>query len=211
MTKLKATAKMYKDFISGYLRFRGKLKKMDQWIYKYAERKDFSVNPHRMYLTNLKIWIAENQTMYGSRICPCFEATGDPKLDRSLICPCSFAEEDIANTGTCHCKLFARGDFTDADFSEAEKDLMREYRIPLRLNDNMLDTRGVPKSGNRQMDVPDPIHQIKQALNQVDTLPLNVIVEREQSAKNILMFAKLKKMNAKYHPHGESFLVTINY
>ncbi len=200
---------MYKDFMKGYLRYRSDLKKMDQWIQKYAERKGFRVNPHPMYLTNLKIWIAENQEMYGTRICPCFEATGDAKTDRKLICPCSFAEEDIAKTGTCHCKLFARGDFTDADFVAAEKDLMKEYRISLNLVGNILDTRDVPKSDNRQMDVPDPLHQIKQALNQVSSLPLEVIVAREQSAINILQFAKLKKLNAEFKPFEDAFMVTI--
>ena len=209
MSKWKTTAKMYKDFMKGYLRYRSDLKKMDQWIQKYAERKGFRVNPHPMYLTNLKIWIAENQEMYGTRICPCFEATGDAKTDRKLICPCSFAEEDIAKTGTCHCKLFARGDFTDADFVAAEKDLMKEYRISLNLVGNILDTRDVPKSDNRQMDVPDPLHQIKQALNQVSSLPLEVIVAREQSAINILQFAKLKKLNAEFKPFEDAFMVTI--
>lgn len=211
MAKWKANAKMYKDFVGGYLRFRRDLKKMDSWINKYAERKGFRVNPHPMYLTNLKIWMAENQTMYGTRICPCFEATGDAKTDRKLICPCSFAEEDIAQTGSCHCKLFARGDFTDADFVAAEKELMKEYRIPLNLTGNLLDTRGVPQSENRQMDVPDPLHQIKQALNQVSAMPLEVIVEREQSAKNILKFAELKKLKADYKPYEEeAFLVTLS-
>lgn len=200
---------MYKDFIGGYLKFRRDLKKMDSWIHKYAERKGFRVNPHPMYLTNLKIWMAENQTMYGTRICPCFEATGDAKTDRKLICPCSYAEEDIAQTGTCHCKLFARGDFTDADFVEAEKDLMQEYRIPLNLQGSLLDTRGVPQSENRQMDVPDPLHQLKQALNLVSSKSLRVIVEREQSAKNIQQFAQLKKMTAAYEPHKDAFLVTL--
>ena len=209
LPKWTATAKMYKDFIGGYLRFRGDLKKMDKWMDKYAEHKGFRVNPHPMYLTNLKIWIAENQTMYGKRICPCFEATGDSQVDRKLICPCSFAEDDIAKTGTCHCKLFARGDFTDADFIAAEKDLMKEYRIALNLQGNVLDTRGVPQSENRQMDVPDPLHQIKQALNQVSSMPLKVIVEREQSAKNILEYAKLKGIQAVYQPYGEAFQVTI--
>ena len=209
MSKWKATTKMYTDFMKGYLRYRSDLKKMDQWIQKYADRKGFRVNPHPMYLTNLKIWIAENQEMYGSRICPCFEATGDTKTDRKLICPCSFAEEDIAKTGTCHCKLFARGDFTDADFVAAEKELMKEYRISLNLKGNILDTRGVPKSNNREMDVPDPLHQIKQALNQIPSLPLEVLVAREQSAINILQFAKLKKLKAEYKPFEDAFMVTI--
>lgn len=203
-----ATARMYGDFIKGYVKFHRDISAMEAWMTKYADRKGLRLNPHRMFRSNLKIWMAENQTMYGTRICPCFEPTGDRHTDLGIVCPCSFAEDDIARTGTCHCKLFGRGDFTDEQFSEAERALMQEYRIPLALKDHVLDTRGVPQSENRRMDVPDPLHQIKQALNQVSP-PLQVIVAREQSAKNILQFAELRSMAADYQPLGDAFIVSL--
>lgn len=195
MGRVRATLRMYKDFAVGYSKYRTDMKKMNTWIFKYAERKGFRVNPHKMYLSNLKIWMAENKEMYGVNLCPCFESTGKKELDRKLICPCSYAEADIAETGTCHCKLFGRGDLTDEQFREAEGDLMKEYRIKLNLKENVLDTRGVPIHEARQLDVPDSMHQVKQALNQINDFPLDVIVEREQSAKNLISFAKLKGLS----------------
>lgn len=209
MSKWKANVKMYKEFASGYLKYRRELKKADEWISKYAELKGYRVNPHKMYLTNLKIWISENQEMYGTRLCPCFEPTGDKPTDRKLVCPCSYAAHDIETTGTCHCKLFGRGDLTDEEFVEAEKELMKEYRIPLKLQDNILDTRGVPQDEYRQMDVPDPVHQVKQALNQIQAFPLEVIVEREQSVNNLLQFAKLKSLRGEVKQDGDLYKITL--
>lgn len=59
------------------------------------------------------------------------------------------------------------------------------------------------------MDVPDPLHQIKQALNQIPSMPLEVIVAREQSAINILQFTKLKKLKAEFNPYEDKFIVTL--
>lgn len=209
MGKWKSNIRMYKEFTSGYLKYRRELKKADEWITKYAKLKGYRVNPHKMYLTNLKIWISENQKMYGTRLCPCFEPTGDKATDRKLVCPCAYAAHDIETTGTCHCNLFGRGDLTDEEFVEAEKELMKEYRIPLKLQDYVLDTRGVPQDEYRQMDVPDPVHQVKQALNQITRFPLEVIVEREQSANNLLQFAKLKGLQGEMKQDGDLYKVTL--
>lgn len=209
MGRWKANIKMYKEFATGYLKYLTQIKKADEWINKYAQLKGYRVNPHPMYLTNLKIWISENQEMYGTRLCPCFELTGDKATDRKLVCPCAYAAHDIETTGTCHCNLFGRGDLTDEEFAEAELELMKEYRIPLKLNGNVLDTRDVPQDEYRQMDVPDPVHQVKQALNQIDKLPLEVIVEREQSARNLLQFAKLKGLQGEMEADADVFKVIL--
>lgn len=209
MGRWKANIKMYKEFATGYLKYRTQIKKADEWINKYAQLKGYRVNPHPIYLTNLKIWISENQEMYGTRLCPCFEPTGDKATDRKLVCPCAYAAHDIETTGTCHCNLFGRGDLTDEEFAEAELELMKEYRIPLKLIGNVLDTRDVPQDEYRQMDVPDPVHQVKQALNQIDKLPLEVIVEREQSARNLLQFAKLNGLQGEMKADEDVFKVIL--
>ena len=101
-----------------------------------------------------------------------------------MTCPCSFALADIEAKGTCHCVLFGRGDLTDEQFAEAERELQREYRPKLNLSANRLDTRGQPNDPRRGLDVPDALHQVKQALNAVSG-DLVVLVDRESSVANL--------------------------
>lgn len=193
MSSLGATLKMYRDFFKGFWRYRERLKKDDQWIHKYAAAKGLRVNPHKMFYTNLKIWIEKNRDLYEKQYCPCFEPSGDPALDRKLICPCAFAEADIAEHGTCHCVLFGRADLTDEEFSAAEALLQQEYRPKLNLMGNRLDTRGQPKAPKRGLDVPDAMHQVKQALNHVSG-DLVVLVDRAVSVENLKRLAEFRQM-----------------
>lgn len=188
MASLGPTLKMYRDFFAGWWKYRERLKRDERWIHKYAQAKGLRVNPHRMFYTNLKIWIEENRDLYGTQHCPCFEPSGDVALDRKLTCPCTFALSDIEAKGTCHCVLFGRGDLTDAEFAAAEAELQREYRARLNLTGSRLDTRGQPKDQRRGLDVPDAMHQVKQALNAV-TGDLVVWVDRESSVANLQRLA----------------------
>lgn len=188
LSNLTANLKMYRDFFTGWWKYRERLKRDDLWIRKYAQAKGLRVNPHPMFYTNLKIWIEENRDLYGTQHCPCYEPSGDTALDRRLTCPCSFALADIEAKGTCHCVLFGRGDLTDAQFAGAEKELQREYRPKLNLAGNRLDTRGQPKDPRRGLDVPDAMHQVKQALNAVSG-DLVVWVDRESSVANLRKLA----------------------
>ncbi len=208
MGKWKANFRMYKDFFAGYIKYREKIKDADKWITKYTKAKGLVVNPDKMYLTNLKIWLAENEDMYGQRICPCFEKTDDKQTDRQLVCPCTYAAHDIEQHGTCHCNLFGKAELTQEDWKKQSQRIMKEYRIPLNIQGNTIDTRNVPIDEYRQMDVPDPVHQFKQALNQMDGT-FDMIVEREQSAKNIMAYCTLKKLNASYEQQEDVYRVTI--
>lgn len=209
MNKVKADVRMYKDFFAGYIKYRKNIKESSKWMGKYAKAKGIVVNPNKMYLTNLKIWIAENEEIYGQRICPCFEATGDKNMDRELLCPCSFAAQDIEDHGTCHCNLFGKADLTDMQWQTQQKRIMKEYRIPLKIENRIVDTRGVDVDKTRGMDVPDPVHQLKQSLNQLGT-DFKMIVSREKSAQNIVSYCKMKKIEASYQERENYFIVNID-
>ncbi len=191
MGKFKANLRMYGDFFAGWWKYRDRIKRNRNWVEKYAEAKGLRVNPHKMFYTNLMIWIEENRDMYGRQHCPCFEPSGDPALDKKLHCPCAFVMDDIATKGTCHCTLFGRGDMTDEEFEQAEARLTREYRPKLNLTGNLLDTRGQPKDEHRGLDVPDAVHQVKQGLNAVSG-DLEVLVDRQASVQNLKLLADYK-------------------
>ena len=181
---------MMKDFFGSYIKYYAELKRQDLWIKKYAAQKGFKVNPHWMFFTNLKIWIVESEKTFGKRYCPCFEPSASQDLNRKLICPCKFVEKEIKERGTCHCVLFGRGDLTEDDFKKAEQHLMKEYRVPLRFKEDVLDTRGMVRDTLRDLPIPDSLHQVKRVLGM--GRPLKVIVATEAEASNLEKFAQFR-------------------
>ncbi|MHB1654338.1 MAG: ferredoxin-thioredoxin reductase catalytic domain-containing protein [Desulfitobacteriaceae bacterium] len=200
---------MYSDFIRKAWRFRKEIQHHQAWMQKYASKQGYRVNLHAMYRTNLIIWLEENKRLYQRPICPCFEASGDPELDRQLICPCTFCEEDIQAKGSCHCGLFGRSDFTESDFKQAEARVMREYRIPLRWQGTVLDTTGQRKDSLRGLPVPDAMHQFKQARNERPRLDFDILCEEEQSARNIQAYLKNEGIASESEKEDKSWLLKI--
>jgi ferredoxin-thioredoxin reductase catalytic subunit len=192
MVRMKASeiVPMMKSFASDLWRYRKETKKHDAWIRKYARLKGLSVNPHWMFYTNLKIWIAESEKTFGKRYCPCFEPGTDAEVNRKLICPCAYAAEEIEKTGTCHCVLFGKGELGEAGFKKAEARLMQEYRgTPLKLSGDVLDTRGAVMDPFRQLPIPDSLHQVKRALGKLKGKALKVLVAQATEAENLKHFA----------------------
>lgn len=189
--------RMMINFFLDLIKYRKKLKKHDKWIKKFAENRGYSVNPHWMFYTNLKIWLVESEEFFGKRYCPCFEPSGDPELDKKLICPCAFLEQEINERGTCHCTLFGKKDLNPKDYKAAEARLLEEYQGPLNIKDGILDTRDVPIDPLRGLPVPDPLHQVKRAVKNLGILPIKVIVSKEEYARHIEIFAKRNNLKSK--------------
>lgn len=201
---------MMKEFFSSAFKYRKEIKKHDKWIDKYISQKGFSKNPHWMFYTNLKIWLVESEQLFGKRICPCFEPSGDSELNRKLLCPCSFAEEEIKTRGTCHCVLFGKGDLSEDEYKKAEAHLMEEYRrIPLKLEGNILDTRGMIKDKMRNLPVPDALHQTKRALGMLQAEELLVYVETEAETENLKKLAASRMMNSSIEKDSKMYKVKL--
>jgi len=43
---------------------------------------------------------------YGYMACPCRIANGTRELDKDIICPCTYREEDVREFGSCFCGLY---------------------------------------------------------------------------------------------------------
>jgi ferredoxin-thioredoxin reductase catalytic subunit len=201
---------MMKGFAHDLMRYGSTLKRQDAWIRTYAAKKGWSVNPRAMVYTNLRLWLSDCEEMYGRRYCPCFEPSGDAELDKKLICPCQFAQAEIDETGWCHCTLFGRGDLTPADYQRAEGCLMAEYRdVPLKWTDGVLDTCGMPLDELRGLPIPDPIHQIKRALNGKG-VPLTALVATKVEAGHIERLAELRGLDTTLAETDGGFRITIS-
>jgi ferredoxin-thioredoxin reductase catalytic chain len=82
--------------------------KILSWAKKYAEQKKWNLNTDDTQLAAVIRGLARNQTRHGERYCPCRVRSGDPEIDREIICPCIYHEEEIGSDGHCHCNLFFR-------------------------------------------------------------------------------------------------------
>jgi ferredoxin-thioredoxin reductase catalytic subunit len=200
---------MMKGFARDLTAYRSSLKPQDAWIRKHAANKGWSVNPRWMVYTNLRLWLADCELMYGHRYCPCFEPSGDAEQDRKLICPCPYAQDEIDSKGWCHCTLFGRADLTPADYKRAEGCLMSEYRdVPLRWADGVLDTRGMSLDPLRGLPIPDAIHQVKRALNGKGT-PVTAMVATEVEADHLARLAELRGLAFSSQAASEGFRVRL--
>lgn len=201
--------KMMKGFFTDWWHHRRQVAEQATWIERYAAKKGYRVNPHWMMNTNLRLWLVESQNTFGQRICPCFEPSDDPALNRRITCPCAFVEEDIQAKNTCHCTLFGRGDLTDEEFSAAETRLMQEYRVDLRRRGAMIDTSDIPTDPLRGLKVPDAYHQAKRGV-MLYGVPLQLYVERDFEVRNLQQWARTKGLVATSEPEGEGFRVTLD-
>ena len=177
--------KMMIGFMKDYWKYRNGVKKQHRWITKFTRQKGYALNPNLMMSKNLEVWLSEMEATFGKRYCPCFEPSGDKELDRKMCCPCEFIDDEIEAYGTCHCALFGRADLDKAGWKASSKRLMQEYRVPLKLDGNVLDTRGMPLDPHRGLPVPDAMHQLKSVLNGYTGDTLTLIVERDQEARNL--------------------------
>jgi len=201
--------KMMIAFFKDYFKYKKDIKRQNKWINKYIEKKNYDINPNKMISTNLKIWLSEMEGIYGKRLCPCFDPSGGKENDKAMLCPCKYIDEEIEEYGTCHCALFGKKGLSEKDWKSSGKRLMEEYRVPLNIKGNILDTRGMPIDKRRGMPIPDASHQLKSALFKLKGSEIKLIVATEQETFNLEKIAKYKKYTYKSEKTDEAFVVTL--
>ena len=184
--------KMMIGFFKDYIKYKDDVKKQKRWIQKFTTQKNYVLNPSWMMSTNLEIWISEMEKTFGKRYCPCFEPSNDEALNKKMLCPCEFIDDEIEEYGTCHCALFGSPDLDKAGWKKSSDRLMKEYRVALNLKNGTLDTRGMPKDSRRNLPIPDAMHQLKSTLNNYKNKSLKMIVESEQEAINLEKIASFR-------------------
>jgi len=184
--------KMMIGFLKDLWKYRHQVKKQTKWMEKYINKNQYALNPSWMMSTNLKIWLSEMEATFGKRYCPCFEPSSDDTLNKKMLCPCEFVEDEIKEYGTCHCALFGKKDLSKEGWKASSKRLMSEYQIPLNLANGVLETRGKPLDSRRNLPVPDAMHQLKSTLNHYQGDTLKLIVENKQEVKNLEKIAKFR-------------------
>ncbi|HUX98203.1 MAG TPA: ferredoxin-thioredoxin reductase catalytic domain-containing protein [Candidatus Deferrimicrobium sp.] len=87
------------------------LEKTRKYVKMVSEHRGWPLQPDEKWLNGLIEGLATNLDRFGYRSCPCRLASGDKEQDKDIICPCQYAEPDIAEYGHCYCSLFWSKEF----------------------------------------------------------------------------------------------------
>ena len=154
-----------------------KIQRERQWVERFAQTSNLALNPVPELLERLLGTMAENMELYGRRICPCREATGDPAEDRRITCPCTDHVAEIAEGGTCHCTLFGRPDLPMEGWQREIGRLMAEFSLERYLEPTVIDGRG--------LTCPGPVFLAKRELLAKDPEELTVLVDTPASVTHL--------------------------
>jgi len=71
-------------------------------------------NPDMDMTLDLLGGLLTNKARYGYMACPCRLASGTFALDRDVVCPCAYRDQDVAEYGACFCGLYVSPAVRDA-------------------------------------------------------------------------------------------------
>lgn len=77
-----------------------------RFVRNTALRRGWELNRDEEFLGSLIEGLEANLGRLGYLQCPCRLSWDDRVKDRDIICPCAYAEADIAEHGHCFCSLF---------------------------------------------------------------------------------------------------------
>ena len=75
-----------------------------------ADAKTFGyyLTPQPELLQGFLEGLKTNEDRYGYPLCPCRLASGNFEFDRDIICPCDYRDPDVAQYGSCYCRLYVK-------------------------------------------------------------------------------------------------------
>jgi ferredoxin-thioredoxin reductase catalytic chain len=79
---------------------------MLKWAKDYAQKQGWVLNTDTKQLGTVIRGLVRNKNKFGRPYCPCRLRSGDEEKDRAIECPCVYHEDEVANQGSCHCRLY---------------------------------------------------------------------------------------------------------
>jgi ferredoxin-thioredoxin reductase catalytic chain len=76
------------------------------WAKDYAQKHGLALNKDEKQLSTVIRGLVRNKTKFGQPYCPCRLRSGDKEKDRAIECPCVYHKDEIADQGSCHCRLY---------------------------------------------------------------------------------------------------------
>ncbi len=71
-----------------------------------ARARGYYLNYNINFLRDLLEGLKTNEERYGYPSCPCRMASGIFEVDRDIICPCEYRDQDVQEFGACFCSLY---------------------------------------------------------------------------------------------------------
>jgi ferredoxin-thioredoxin reductase catalytic subunit/rubredoxin len=71
-----------------------------------AKTYGYFLTPQPELLQGFLEGLKTNEDRYGYPLCPCRLASGNFEYDRDIICPCDYRDPDVAQYGSCYCRLY---------------------------------------------------------------------------------------------------------
>ena len=71
-----------------------------------AKSYGYYLTPQPELLQGFLEGLKTNEDRYGYPLCPCRLASGNFEYDRDIICPCDYRDPDVAQYGSCYCRLY---------------------------------------------------------------------------------------------------------
>ena len=88
-----------------------KLVDAQAFVRKVAAKNNWKLNRDEEFLGNIVEGLLMNLQRLGYYQCPCRLSWDDRAKDQDIICPCTYAQEDIAEFGHCFCSLYLSEEF----------------------------------------------------------------------------------------------------
>ncbi len=79
----------------------------------FQETKGYFFNKDGVYTCSLLEQFLATKARYGYMACPCRLANGSYELDKDIICPCAYREEDLKEFGSCFCGLYVSREWNE--------------------------------------------------------------------------------------------------
>lgn len=76
-----------------------------------ADKQGWEPSRDPSFYEDLCTGLESNWNRYGYFLCPCRDSAGSREKDQEVICPCTYAQEDIEEYGHCYCSLYWSKDF----------------------------------------------------------------------------------------------------
>lgn len=96
---------------------------------RVAEKKRWKICQDKELLLSFAEGLIKNKERFGLPLCPCRLSTGKKEVDRLIICPCVYAQEDINNYNRCYCGLYLSEKYRENDLSTLVPDKHFKYYL----------------------------------------------------------------------------------
>ena len=77
-----------------------------EWAETYATDHGWILNPDNKQRTAVLKGLVRNTEKFGAAYCPCRIRSGDKELDKKIVCPCIYHQDELDQAGRCTCNFF---------------------------------------------------------------------------------------------------------